>query len=82
MYSSSAIKVLTAGHGVNLFTLDQQIGEYVLINWNMKITSLGSIYSLNWVMASGMWLSTRSTSERAYYRVEARRPRITLYLQR
>lgn len=47
MYSSSCMMVLTTGHGVNGFTLDPQIGEFVLTHPDMKIPERGSIYSFN-----------------------------------
>jgi len=47
MYSSSTILVLTTGNGVNGFTLDQAIGEFVLTHPDMKIPSRGKIYSFN-----------------------------------
>lgn len=47
MYSSSCMMVLTTGNGVNGFTLDPQIGEFVLTNPNMKVPARGSIYSVN-----------------------------------
>uniref|UniRef100_A0A7S3A1T8 fructose-bisphosphatase n=1 Tax=Rhodosorus marinus TaxID=101924 RepID=A0A7S3A1T8_9RHOD len=47
MYSSSCMLVLTTGHGVNGFTLDPQIGEFVLTHPNMQIPSRGKIYSFN-----------------------------------
>ncbi|CDF33502.1 fructose-1,6-bisphosphatase precursor [Chondrus crispus] len=47
MYSSSCMMVLTTGHGVNGFTLDPQIGEFVLTHPDMKIPERGNIYSFN-----------------------------------
>lgn len=47
MYSSSCMMVLTTGLGVNGFTLDPQIGEFVLTHPNMRIPKRGSIYSFN-----------------------------------
>jgi fructose-1,6-bisphosphatase I len=47
MYSSSTIMVLTLGNGVNGFTLDPTIGEFVLTHPNIKIPNRGNIYSLN-----------------------------------
>lgn len=37
LYGPSAMMVLTTGHGVNGFTLDQRIGEFILTNPEMKI---------------------------------------------
>lgn len=48
MYSSSTIMVLTLGDGsVHGFTLDSQIGEFVLTHPNIRIPSRGKIYSVN-----------------------------------
>ncbi len=47
MYSSSCMMVLTVGDGVYGFTLDQQIGEFVLTHPDMRIPERGSIYSFN-----------------------------------
>lgn len=47
MYSSSTILVLTFGDGVNGFTLDPQIGEFVLTHPNIQIPKRGKIYSFN-----------------------------------
>lgn len=47
MYSSSCMMVLTTGDGVNGFTLDPQIGEFVLTHADMKIPDRGTIYSFN-----------------------------------
>jgi fructose-1,6-bisphosphatase I len=37
LYGPSSMMVLTTGHGVNGFTLDQRIGEFILTNPNMQI---------------------------------------------
>lgn len=47
LYSSSVFFCLTLGNGVNIFTLDRQIGEFVLTHNNVKIPSRGKIYSFN-----------------------------------
>lgn len=47
MYSSSVMMVLTTGHGVNGFTLDPQIGEFILTHPDIKLPSRGKIYSFN-----------------------------------
>jgi fructose-1,6-bisphosphatase I len=38
---------MTLGNGVNGFTLDQTIGEFVLTHPNLKIPNRGKIYSIN-----------------------------------
>eukprot|EP00746_Dinoflagellata_sp_MGD_P152583 gnl/MRDRNA2_/MRDRNA2_83763_c0_seq1.p1 gnl/MRDRNA2_/MRDRNA2_83763_c0~~gnl/MRDRNA2_/MRDRNA2_83763_c0_seq1.p1 ORF type:complete len:478 (-),score=102.49 gnl/MRDRNA2_/MRDRNA2_83763_c0_seq1:39-1472(-) len=47
MYSSSTILVMTMGNGVNGFTLDPAIGEFVLTHPNIKVPPRGKIYSIN-----------------------------------
>merc|ERR1719387_1727908 len=47
MYSSSTIMVMTTGDGVNGFTLDPNIGEFVLTHPNIQIPKRGKIYSIN-----------------------------------
>jgi len=47
MYSSSTILVMTMGNGVNGFTLDPAIGEFVLTHPNIEIPKRGKIYSIN-----------------------------------
>mmetsp|Transcript_11919 Transcript_11919/g.16502 ORF Transcript_11919/g.16502 Transcript_11919/m.16502 type:complete len:442 (+) Transcript_11919:32-1357(+) len=47
MYSSSTILVLTTGNGLNGFTLDPTIGEFILTHPNIKIPARGKIYSMN-----------------------------------
>jgi len=47
LYSSSTILVFTMGNGVHGFTLDREIGEFVLTHYNMQIPKRGKIYSFN-----------------------------------
>jgi len=47
MYSSSTILVFTMGNGVNGFTLDPTIGEFVLTHPNIQVPKRGKIYSFN-----------------------------------
>ncbi|CAN0398985.1 unnamed protein product [Ectocarpus sp. 12 AP-2014] len=47
MYSSSTILVFTMGDGVNGFTLDPQIGEFVMTHPNIQVPKRGKIYSFN-----------------------------------
>jgi fructose-1,6-bisphosphatase I len=46
-YGSSANLVLSTGNGVNGFTLDPSLGEFVLTHPDIKIPSRGKIYSFN-----------------------------------
>jgi len=47
LYSSSTFFVLTLGNGVYMFTLDENIGEFVLAKPNVKIPESSSIISFN-----------------------------------
>lgn len=47
LYSSATSMVFTLGCGVNGFTLDEKIGEFVLTHENIKIPNRGKIYSFN-----------------------------------
>jgi len=47
LYSSSTFFVLTLGNGVYMFTLDENIGEFVLSHPKVKIPETSSILSFN-----------------------------------
>ena len=47
LYSSSTFLVLTLGNGVYMFTLDKNIGKFVLSKPNVKILEMSSIMSFN-----------------------------------
>ncbi len=47
IYSSSVNLVYTTGNGVNVFSLDPSVGEFVLSNPNVRIPARGKIYSTN-----------------------------------
>jgi len=47
MYGSSANLVLSTGNGVNGYTLDSALGEFVLTHPDIKIPPRGKIYSFN-----------------------------------
>ena len=47
MYGSSTILVFTSGKGVNGFTLDPGIGEYLLSHENIRMPAKGSVYCTN-----------------------------------
>lgn len=46
-YGSSTILVYTTGNGVNGFTLDPSIGEFLLSHPNLRIPDRGTMYSVN-----------------------------------
>lgn len=47
LYGPSTMMVYTTGHGVNGFTLDPSVGEFLLSHPNMRIPEKGKIYSVN-----------------------------------
>jgi len=47
VYGSSTMMVYSTGHGVNGFTLDPSIGEFLLSHPNMRIPEKGKSYSVN-----------------------------------
>jgi fructose-1,6-bisphosphatase I len=47
LYGSSTMLVLTSGHGVNGFTLDRDIGEFVLTHPNMTIPADTREFAIN-----------------------------------
>lgn len=47
MYGASAHLMLTTGQGVNGFTLDAQLGEFILTQPKLKIPDFRAIYSVN-----------------------------------
>jgi fructose-1,6-bisphosphatase I len=47
LYGSSTMLVYTTGHGVNGFTYEPTLGEYVLSHPGMRIPDDGKIYSVN-----------------------------------
>lgn len=47
LYGPSSMMVLTTGNGVNGFTLDQNIGEFILTHPDMKIPETTSEFAIN-----------------------------------
>jgi fructose-1,6-bisphosphatase len=47
LYGTATMMVLTTGLGVNGFTLDPSIGEFILTHPNMRIPKSGKVYSIN-----------------------------------
>ncbi|XP_051139375.1 fructose-1,6-bisphosphatase, cytosolic [Andrographis paniculata] len=47
MYGSSCMLVLSTGGGVNGFTLDPSLGEFILTHPDIKVPKKGNIYSVN-----------------------------------
>ncbi|XP_029296331.1 LOW QUALITY PROTEIN: fructose-1,6-bisphosphatase 1a [Cottoperca gobio] len=47
LYGSATMMVISTGQGVNCFMLDPAIGEFILVDRDVKIKKRGKIYSLN-----------------------------------
>ncbi|CAG1021786.1 fructose-1,6-bisphosphatase I [Patescibacteria group bacterium] len=47
LYGPSTMMILTTGQGVNAFTLDQDIGEFILTHPNMRISEDTSEFAIN-----------------------------------
>ncbi|MCB9366066.1 MAG: class 1 fructose-bisphosphatase [Calditrichaeota bacterium] len=47
VYGSSTMMVYTTGHGVNGFTLEPSLGEFLLSHPNMRIPDYGKYFSIN-----------------------------------
>lgn len=47
LYGSATAIVISLGNGVNGFTYDPSIGEFILTDVNMRIPQQGKIYSIN-----------------------------------
>lgn len=47
LYGPSTMMILTTGHGVNGFTLDQDIGEFILTHRNMRIPEETTEFAIN-----------------------------------
>ncbi len=47
LYGPSTMLVLTTGNGVNGFTLDQDVGEFILTHCNMRIPEDSSEFAIN-----------------------------------
>ncbi|MFA6179118.1 MAG: class 1 fructose-bisphosphatase [Candidatus Methylopumilus sp.] len=47
LYGSSTMLVITTGHGVNGFTLDNEIGDFILTHPNMQVPADTSEFAIN-----------------------------------
>lgn len=47
LYGSSTLLVYTTGNGVNVFALDPEVGDFILIFENVKMPDKGRMYSCN-----------------------------------
>jgi fructose-1,6-bisphosphatase I len=71
MYGPSTMLVFTSGKGVNGFTLEPSIGEYLLSHENIRIPPKGSIYSANegnlakWVVGARRYIEYLKMEDKA-----------------
>lgn len=72
LYGSSDMFVYSCGHGVNGFTLDPQIGSFLLSHPDIKIPKIGNIYSVNesnslyWEKGMQEYVQSLKTQEKPY----------------
>ncbi len=72
LYSSSTMFVYTTGHGVHGFTLDPNVGEFLLSHENIRIPDRGKIYSVNegnskhWLPGTSLYIEKLKNDEKNY----------------
>lgn len=72
LYSSSTMFVYTTGHGVHGFTLDPNVGEFLLSHENIRIPDKGKIYSVNegnsrhWLPGTSLYIEKLKNDEKNY----------------
>jgi len=72
LYSSSTMFVYTTGHGVHGFTLDPNVGEFLLSHENIRIPERGKIYSINegnskhWLPGTSLYIEKLKNDEKNY----------------
>ena len=72
VYGSSTMFVYTTGAGVNGFTLDPGVGEYVLSHPNMEVPDRCKVLSMNHVHRSRWFAPTRAFADHILARDEER----------
>jgi len=80
MYGSSCTLVLSTGNGVNGFTLDPSLGEFILTHPNIKIPRKGKIYSVNEGNAKNWDGPTAKFVEKCKYPEDGSPPRSLRYI--
>ncbi|WVZ98743.1 hypothetical protein U9M48_044142 [Paspalum notatum var. saurae] len=80
MYGSSCTLVLSTGNGVNGFTLDPSLGEFILTHPNIKIPKKGKIYSVNEGNAKNWDGPTAKFVEKCKYPQDGSPPRSLRYI--
>ncbi|RLM99243.1 fructose-1,6-bisphosphatase, cytosolic-like [Panicum miliaceum] len=80
MYGSSCTLVLSTGNGVNGFTLDPSLGEFILTHPNIKIPKKGKIYSVNEGNAKNWDAPTAKYVEKCKYPQDGSSPKSLRYI--
>jgi fructose-1,6-bisphosphatase I len=80
MYGSSCTLVLSTGAGVNGFTLDPSLGEFILTYPDIKIPKKGKIYSVNEGNAKHWDQPTTKYVENAKFPKDGKSPKSLRYI--
>ncbi|XP_059631611.1 fructose-1,6-bisphosphatase, cytosolic-like [Cornus florida] len=80
MYGSSCTLVLSTGGGVNGFTLDPSLGEFILTHPDIKIPAKGKIYSVNEGNAKNWDAPTANYVERCKFPKDGSSPKSLRYI--
>ncbi|XP_012458123.1 fructose-1,6-bisphosphatase, cytosolic [Gossypium raimondii] len=80
MYGSSCTLVLSTGSGVNGFTLDPSLGEFILTHPDIKIPKKGKIYSVNEGNAKNWDEPTRKFVEKCKFPTDGSPPKSLRYI--
>lgn len=80
MYGSSCMLVLSTGNGVNGFTLDPSLGEFILTHSDIKMPKKGKIYSVNEGNAKNWDVSTAKYVENCKYPKDGSLPKSLRYV--
>ncbi|XP_057446096.1 fructose-1,6-bisphosphatase, cytosolic [Lotus japonicus] len=80
MYGSSCTLVLSTGTGVNGFTLDPSLGEFILTHPDIKIPKKGKIYSVNEGNAKNWDAPTASYVEQCKFPKDSSPPKSLRYI--
>ncbi|KAK9740840.1 hypothetical protein RND81_03G064500 [Saponaria officinalis] len=80
MYGSSCTFVLSSGAGVNGFTLDPSLGEFILTHPDIKIPKKGKIYSVNEGNAKNWDSPTAKYVEKCKFPTDSSSPKSLRYI--
>eukprot|EP00245_Coleochaete_scutata_P007244 TRINITY_DN22390_c0_g1_i1.p1 TRINITY_DN22390_c0_g1~~TRINITY_DN22390_c0_g1_i1.p1 ORF type:complete len:381 (-),score=64.93 TRINITY_DN22390_c0_g1_i1:688-1830(-) len=80
MYGSSCTLVISTGAGVNGFTLDPSLGEFILTHPDIKVPKKGKIYSVNEGNAKNWDEPTTKYVEKCKYPADGSSPKSLRYI--